>query len=158
MWNRKKKCKVDPETGKRIYHYKTPLQKLEEKADDLTREIVRLIYDWKCQKCGKTITNKSDAQPAHIVGRSQKLLRWDLLNLLLLCLACHRKYHDSDSLKDYVEARWPARFNYLYLWPNEDQPPRYHQYLPYRTLKEKEEWMEKIIAELEAKLKELKGK
>ena len=155
MWNRCKKKKIDSKTGKRIYRKKSLLQRLEKKADDLTKEIVRLIYGWKCQKCGKAITSKKDAHRAHIVGRSNKTLRWDLLNLLLLCFHCHQIYHGSDSLKDYIEEKWPARYEYLYL-ALDCEVPRCNKLLPYRTLKEKEEWMEKIIAELEAKLKELK--
>ena len=50
MWNARKKRKINPKTGKREYRRKSPLQRLEKKADDLTKEIVRLIYDWKCQK------------------------------------------------------------------------------------------------------------
>ena len=153
MWNRKKKRKIDPVTGKRQYKKKTPLQRLEKKADDLTREIVRLIYDWKCQKCGKTITSKSDAHRAHIVGCSNKTLRWDLLNLLLLCMTCHRKLHDIELIKEFVKTKWFYRYQYLF---DQGSPPRCNQTLPYRTPVEKEEWMQGIIAELEQKLKELK--
>ena len=157
MWNARKKRKINPKTGKREYRRKSPLQRLEKKADDLTKEIVRLIYDWKCQKCGKTITNKSEAHRVHIVSCTHKTLRWDLVNLLLMCMTCHRTFHDADVIKEFVREEWPVRYDYLYLWPNEGQPPRCNQTLPYRTLKEKEEWMEKIIVELTAKYEELKN-
>lgn len=152
-WNRRKKRKIDPATGKREYRKKTPLQKLEKKADDLTKEIIRLIYDWKCQKCGKTIVNKSDAHRSHIVGCSHKTLRWDLLNLILLCMTCHRKLHDTELIKEFVKIKWPHRYDYLF---EQGSPPLCNQTLPYRTLPEKEEWMQIIISGLTFKLQELK--
>ena len=164
MWNRHKKRKINQKTGKREYRRKTTLQKLEKKADDLTKEIVRLRDGWKCQKCDKPITGtseankKSNAHRVHIVGCSHKLLRWDLINLLLLCMPCHRTFHDAEAIKEFVKKKWRPRWEYLYLpaWPISDVP-RCNQTLPYRTLKEKEEWMRGIVADLEAKLKELKN-
>lgn len=147
MWNTKKK--------KSKRRKKSPLKKLEDKADGLTRDIIRIRDGWTCQKCGKHITLKNDAHRAHIVGRSHKILRWDLINLLLLCFHCHQEFHSDGQLKEYVEEKWPARYEYLYLWPNEAEPPRCNQNLPYRTAKEKIEWMQKIIAELQAKYEEL---
>lgn len=152
MWNRKKKCKINPDTGKKIYRMKTPLQKLEKKADDLTRDIVRLVYGWKCQKCGKVITSKADAHRAHIVSRSHKILRWDLLNLLLLCFHCHQKSHSDVETKEYIKKKWPARYKYLY----EGNPPNCNLMMPYMTPVEKVAWMKNVIMLLEAKLKDLK--
>lgn len=154
MWNRKKKCKINPETGKRIYRKKSPLKKLEDKADDLTKAIIRLRDGWKCQKCNKTITNPSDAHRAHIVSSNHKMLRWDLLNLLLVCMACHRQFHDAVAIKWWVCEEWSARYTYLF---EEGGVPRCNQTSPHRTPVEKVAWMKQIIAELEAKLKELKG-
>lgn len=147
MWHTKKK-------GKR--RKKTPLQRLEKKADDLTRDIIRLRDEWTCQCCGKHITMKQDAHRAHIVGRKNKILRWVLLNLLLLCFHCHQKYHSDGQLKEYVKEKWPARYMYLYECPFDDIP-RCNQKLPYRTPVEKIEWMQNIITELEDKYEALKG-
>ncbi len=157
MWNRRKKRKIDSKTGKREYRRKTPLKRLEDKADDLTKKIVRLRDGWICQKCDKPITSKSDAHRVHIVGCSNKILRWDLINLLLMHMACHRKFHDAEFIKEWVWDKWPARYEYLF-WSDYNNVPRCNQTLPYRTPKEKIEWMQKIIAELEAKYEELKGK
>lgn len=157
MWNKPKKRKIDPKTGKREYRRKTPLQRLEKKADNLTKEIVRLRDNWVCQKCGKTITNPKDAHRAHIVSCNNKTLRWYLTNLLLLCMPCHRKFHDAEVIEKFVKKKWRPRWEHLYLplWPI-TKIPRCNQLLPYRTLPEKIEWMQGIIAELQAKLKELK--
>lgn len=153
MWNKKKKCKIDPETGKRIYRKKSPLKRLENKADNLTKEIVRLIYDWKCQKCDKHITLKADAHRAHIVSCSHKILRWDLPNLLLLCFHCHQKSHSDVEMKAFIKKKWPARYKYLY----EGSPPNCNLMMPHMTPVEKVEWMQNVIMLLEAKYAELKG-
>lgn len=157
MWNRRKKRKINPKTGKREYRKKTPLRKLEDRADELTKEIVRLRASWICQKCDKHITNKSDAHRAHIVSRSHKILRWDLLNLLLLCFHCHQKSHSEVETKDYIKKKWPVVYEYLFIGTG-GAKPLCNQTLPYRTLVEREEWMSVIISGLIADLMELKGK
>ena len=137
MWHTKKK-------GKR--RKKTPLQKLEKKADGLVRDIIRLENNMCCQSCGKTITNKCDAHTAHIVSRSHKILRWVLENILLLCFHCHQSYHGDGALKEFVKKEYPARYYYLY---EEGSPVRCNQPTPKRTEIERIEWMQKIITELE---------
>lgn len=126
---------------------------LQKKADGLCRQIVRLIYENTCQKCGKHIEGRG-ADTAHIVSRKNKLLKWDILNLCLLCTGCHMDLHSQGGMKEWVKEKWPARYTYLF----EGSPPNCNLLMPYMTAKEKIEWMQNIIAELEDKCKALKEK
>ena len=57
------------------------LKLLHKKADGLWRT-GKLDY---CEKCGE----RADVSPHHIIGRTNKTLRWDLKNRIWLCNFCH---------------------------------------------------------------------
>ena len=85
------------------------------RLDDLCREITRLIYDNRCCRCGKYIEG-SDSHPAHIVakGNGASKRRFDLMNIILLCLHCHRKWHDSwTEVADWYYKAFASRDSYL---------------------------------------------
>lgn len=89
--------------------------KLTKLLDDLCREIVRIRDGHICQKCNKHITG-SNAHTCHVVakgnGASQR--RFDLLNLFLGCMYCHRWWHNNptESAKWFTK-KWPHREDYL---------------------------------------------
>ena len=64
-----------------------------------------------CQYCG----NRESLQTAHIVGRSNKTLRWNPLNAICLCTRCHIfKFHRSPlEFIDFLGSRYPERMVYL---------------------------------------------
>ena len=77
---------------------------LKTKADQLFREIVR--KDKICEWCGHPGI-KSDFECAHIFSRRYLSTRWDLLNALCLCHACHRRAHSqpvefTEFVKEYL--------------------------------------------------------
>jgi len=81
---------------------------LKNKADKLVSEIVRL--SGQCERCGNT----NYLQCAHIVGRNNHTLRFDLMNVLCLCAGCHRWGHDNPIFfSEWVKEKYPARFEYL---------------------------------------------
>jgi 5-methylcytosine-specific restriction endonuclease McrA len=93
---------------------KTWRQKLTKACDDLLRVVIRLRDEDTCQWCGKHVEGE-DSHPHHIIRRAHSLyLRWDLLNLVLLCKKCHAKYHhrETDGLP-WFQAKFPARWTYL---------------------------------------------
>lgn len=57
---------------------------------ELDRLVQRLSENHRCHHCGK---------PAecvhHIITRRDKMLRYDIVNLTVLCLDCHRAIHDG---------------------------------------------------------------
>ena len=68
---------------------KTDRKKLTDKLDKLCRNIVRIRDDMTCQHCGKQVSG-SDAHTSHVIPKSRgNAVRWDLLNLKLLCYHCH---------------------------------------------------------------------
>lgn len=64
-----------------------------------------------CQFCGQT----EGLQCAHIVGRTNKTLRWNPINAICLCVRCHIfKFHRSPlEFIDWLEERFPERMVYL---------------------------------------------
>ena len=97
---------------------KSKRKKLTEKLDGLCRDIVRLRDDDICQKCRKKIYG-SNSQPCHVVakGNGANLRRFDLLNIFLGCMYCHRWWHDNptESGKWFANS-FPARESYLEIY------------------------------------------
>ena len=79
------------------------------KADNLISKIVR--SKGRCERCGSTT---GQLQTAHIVGRSNHTLRFDLMNVLCLCANCHRWGHTYPlDFAKWVEREYPNRVTYL---------------------------------------------
>src|SRR5574342_744519 len=50
----------------------------------------------RCEWCHSTVNQLQDA---HVISRSNKTLRWDIMNHLCLCSHCHRfKWHENPLL------------------------------------------------------------
>lgn len=67
-----------------------------------------------CQVCGNT--NSLNAH--HIVGRRNRMLRWDLLNGVLLCAGCHTfktksAHQDPIWFSDWFSNKYPDRKEYI---------------------------------------------
>lgn len=73
---------------------------------ELDRLVQMLCINHRCHICGK------DAEAIHhIIGRANKILRYDFINLLPVCNLCHRKIHDEGlDVSKYVS---PERWQYL---------------------------------------------
>lgn len=97
---------------------KSKRKRLTDRLDEVTLKVIRLIYNNQCQKCGKTIKG-SNSHPCHVVakGNGASLRRWDLLNIFLGCMHCHRWWHDNptESGKWFAE-KFPAREAYLEIY------------------------------------------
>lgn len=94
---------------------KSKRARLTKQLDDLCRDIVRLIYEDTCQKCGKKVYG-SNSQPCHVVakGNGASWRRWDLNNIFLGCNACHRWWHNNIlEAADWFKLMWPWRDEYL---------------------------------------------
>jgi 5-methylcytosine-specific restriction endonuclease McrA len=117
------------------------------KLDNTCAQIIKIRDEHRCQMCGKYVTG-SDAHCSHVLPKSMGYyVRWDLLNLKLLCYHCHMNvWHKnptkvSDWFKDKFLWRW------VYLASLEPNPL--------------DKWNDAkllgILAELQTKLNELKG-
>ena len=138
---------------------KSSLAKLKEKADKLVRQIVRLRDAHICQKSGKYVEG-CNAHTAHIIAKSQSTnLRWDLLNVILLSFHEHQAFHIRGGMNEWFREKWRWRWVYLnqLVKQNGKIMPRcnHNWIMTGKSPKEKEEWMQKIISELEAKYEEL---
>jgi len=97
---------------------KSKRKKLTEKLDDICREVIRLRDDNQCQKCGKTIKG-SNSHPCHVVakGNGASIRRFDLLNIFLGCMNCHRWWHDQPTESGlWFAKKFPARDAYLEIY------------------------------------------
>ncbi len=88
---------------------KTERDKTVRALDAITPKIVKLRDVRQCQRCG-SFPDVRGCHWAHIYGRSDFRLRWDLLNALVLCYGCHQ-WFDSNGREgpDWHAEKWPAR-------------------------------------------------
>lgn len=94
---------------------KSNRKRLQKRLDNLCRDIIRLIYNNRCCRCGKYVEG-SDSHPCHVVakGNGSNWRRFDLLNIFLGCMHCHQWWHLNpiESGKWFAE-KWPQRDRYL---------------------------------------------
>lgn len=63
-----------------------------------------------CMNCGC----KEFLTPAHIIRRGNHSLRWDILNLVTLCINCHNFFNDDEAAWDiWWRSHFPERITYL---------------------------------------------
>lgn len=69
-----------------------------------------------CQRCHGT----DYLEHAHVIGRSNKNLRFDVINGLCLCHFCHRWAHDNPKLfGKWFQEKFPERYQYLQHYRNQ---------------------------------------
>lgn len=69
----------------------------ERELDLLAKRLIVAMDGPACRRCGSRA-----AEVHHLVTRRRKTLRWDADNLVLLCIECHRWWHDVASRQE----RW----------------------------------------------------
>lgn len=76
------------------------------KTDRLFSRIVRILYNFTCQKCGRVYSRDGDLHNlgvSHYYGRSRESTRFDLENVTLLCnLPCHHRW-GGEERADYTQ-------------------------------------------------------
>ena len=97
---------------------KSERKRLTDRLDEVCRKVIRERDNNQCQRCGKIIEG-SNSHPCHVVakGNGASLRRWDLLNIFLGCISCHRWWHDNptESGKWFAE-KFSAREAYLEIY------------------------------------------
>ena len=95
---------------------KSNRKKLIDKLDTVIREIVYIRDESRCQRCGKYVTGQNK-HTSHVVPVSNgNYLRWDLLNVKLLCFHCHISWWHKNPCraKEWFAEKFPARYDYLF--------------------------------------------
>lgn len=77
------------------------------KADQLFTQLVRKIYAYTCQKCGRVyipgVHDLRNLGVSHYWGRQRETTRFDLDNVTLLCnFPCHHEW-EGEKRGDYQE-------------------------------------------------------
>ena len=94
---------------------KTDRQKLKEKLDKICREIILIRDDNRCQKCGKYVEGQN-AHCSHVIPKSKgDGLRWNFINLKLLCFHCHINWWHKNPLEaaEWFKGKFPKRWEIL---------------------------------------------
>ena len=124
---------------------KTPRQKLEERLWNLCRRYIRLRDGNTCQKCGKRVSG-SNSHTSHVIPKSNgNILKYDDINLKVLCSFCHRRWWHKNPLEADAWFKWmfPSRYEYVM-----EQKGEYLK-LTVEYLEEKIDWYEDAIVGLE---------
>jgi len=125
---------------------KPTLKGLHKKTKDTVREYIRLRDRDTCQRCNKLVYG-INSHPSHVKPVSTHgFLRYDELNIKLLCFHCHRNFWHLNITEaaEWFKHRFPERAKYLTL-----QGQRTHQWKPWE--------LEELIEEYKGKIKELEG-
>ena len=140
---------------------KTKRQLQYDRLDEICKQIIILRDDCTCQVSGENLENE-EKHPHHVTRRSKSArLRWNLLNIVLLCKPCHCKFTNDEVLGDkWFREKFPVRYNYLWeMIPKEDQfeeaeilVPRRNSLRTWRSAD-----LDELEVELKEKLKELKN-
>ena len=134
--------------------YKPPQKKrkisrkgLVKKLDNTCASIIKIRDEHICQMCGKRVAG-SDAHCSHVLPKSLGYyVRWNLLNLKLLCTHCHLHIWHKNPTKagEWFRKKFRHRMKYLDgLKPNPLDKWNDAQLLA-------------LLAELQTKLKELES-
>jgi len=115
---------------------KTPRRKLIEKLDKLAREYIVKRDNYTCQRCGKKLEARN-CHVSHVIPRTYMHLRWDEMNLKVLCFRCHIMFWHKNPLEaaEWFKNKFPNRWEYL-----EKKKKVLHKY----TISELEELVEKF--------------
>jgi len=110
------------------------------KADKIARDIVKA--KGYCEICGKS---NGQLHCHHVIGRTNKNLRWRLENLICICAGCH-KMNAGNVHDDPIE---------FLKWFEENRPDNYKYINKERNIIWDRDY-DKVLEYLNDKLKELK--
>lgn len=83
------------------------------RLDTVTAQIIKLRDSYQCQRCGG-LPQPQGCHWAHIFGRSDYRISWDLANSVCLCYGCHSWGHSNPTaFRDWFASKWPIRLKYL---------------------------------------------
>jgi len=89
--------------------------RLKTKLDKLVSEYVKKRDNYTCQHCGKRVDG-SNCHVSHVIPRSHgDHLRWDPMNLKVLCFHCHINWWHKNPIEsgEWFKSKFPERWNYL---------------------------------------------
>lgn len=99
----------------RKYHKKTDREKLVIELKEAIREYIILRDEHLCQKCLK-YAEGSDLHISHVIPKSHgNILRYDDINLKILCLHCHLHWWHKNPLEasDWFREKFPKRWEHV---------------------------------------------
>lgn len=94
---------------------KTPRAKLTKRLDELSKDVVRKRDGNICQRCGKWVEDTS-RHVSHVIPVSGgNKLRWDPLNMKILCYHDHINWWHKNPMEaaEWFSSKFPERWTYL---------------------------------------------
>lgn len=94
---------------------KTPLQKMHEKCWAMAKKVVAVRDHYQCQHCFKRAEG-ANGHTSHVLPKSVgNGIRYDLLNLKLLCYHCHLNFWHKNPVEagEWFRKTFPDRWEYL---------------------------------------------
>ena len=94
---------------------KSPLQKLHDKCWAMAKKVVGIRDDHQCQHCYKRAEG-TNGHTSHVIPKSVGgALRYDLMNLKLLCYHCHINWWHKNPVEagEWFQMTFPDRWEYL---------------------------------------------
>jgi 5-methylcytosine-specific restriction endonuclease McrA len=87
---------------------------IEAQLTNLVAQVVKWRDGWKCQVCGKRLYG-DEAHAHHVENKARgKVLRWDLLNLVTLCVKHHAWAHEHPAdFETWFAGRFPDRWDHI---------------------------------------------
>jgi 5-methylcytosine-specific restriction endonuclease McrA len=101
-----------------IFEGRKPLNRVSERkhmvseCDQLVRKLVMARDNHRCVRCGKS----SGLAAAHVLSKGHyDRIRWELLNVIALCVGCHifGAHKDPTEFTAWLEEKYPGRSEQL---------------------------------------------
>ncbi|RKY72541.1 MAG: hypothetical protein DRP97_00475 [Candidatus Latescibacterota bacterium] len=107
-------CETCKKANKRAKK-KTSISTLKKKLEKLVKEYIRNRDKYTCQHCGIKVRG-SNCHVSHVIPRSAgNALRFDPMNLKILCYHCHINWWHKNPLEsaEWFTKKFPKRYKYL---------------------------------------------
>ena len=113
---------------------------LKRKLDKLAGEAIRSIGYCEAHAYDKPNSCSTQLQWCHLKSRRYLVTRWDPLNAVCMCAACHRFFTDHpDHFRNFIEDKFPGRWDYLNAKFREPKQDWYSIWLDYYKNNEQEQ-------------------
>jgi len=124
---------------------------IEDEIEFLCKTYIKKRDQHTCQWCKNKVSGRNE-QWSHIIPKgSDSFLRWHPLNTKVLCLSCHRKWHNSPlEATEWFNKKYPGRYKYLKKIHNTN-----HNNFKINDIEEIRDWYIKAIKNLPNKIRVL---
>lgn len=121
---------------------KASIKTLKNKLTKIVHEHIKRRDNYTCQWCRRHVEG-ANCHVSHVIPKSEgNVLRWDPINLKVLCFHCHiNKWHKNpNDAADWFQSTFPDRWEYLQKERHKIVKWKAHDYE--QMIKEAQSWLE----------------